>query len=154
MTESQKLARCEFCGKKYLRENGGEQNNEIACDDCGAWEKDADAKFNVRGLCDALTLTRKDLGVMTGKSPADLREYWEDREDRFVQIKDRQFKHTVRLLLLVQALATKLCQTDAQTRLWMRASNPSFEERTPASMIAGGRLGDVVDKLIDLTAGS
>lgn len=107
-------------------------------------------KYNVRGLCEALTLTRKDIAVITGKTPQWFQEYW---SVKFKKPSDGRVRDTIEQLLLVYVLLTNLCKEDGQTKLWMRLPNPAFQNKTPASLIVDGKLEIVRDALINLMSG-
>jgi Antitoxin Xre/MbcA/ParS C-terminal toxin-binding domain len=106
--------------------------------------------FNVRGLCEALTLTRKDIAQATGKNPQWFQEYW---TNRFKKPSDAIVRETIEQLLLVYVLLINLCKEEGQTKLWMRLPNPAFNNKTPASLIVDGELATVRDALIDLMTG-
>lgn len=111
---------------------------------------DNSGKFNVRGLCEALTLTRKDIAAATNKNPQWFQEYW---LGNFKKPSDQTVHKTVEQLLLVYVLLASICKEEGQTRLWMRLPNPAFENKTPASLIVDGNLDKVRDTLIDLVNG-
>lgn len=107
-------------------------------------------RFNVKGLCEALTLTRKDIAQATNKTPQWFQEYW---TDRFKKPSDAKVRETIEQLLLVYVLLINLCKEEGQTKLWMRLPNPAFKNRTPASLIVTGELNTLRDALIDLMTG-
>lgn len=108
-------------------------------------------KYKVRGLCEALTLTRKDLATVTGKPPQFFQEYW---SGKFVCPTEPVVKETVEQLLLVYVLVSNLCKEQAQIRLWMRLPNPGFDNRSPANLIVDGKLAVVRDTLVNLMNGA
>lgn len=110
----------------------------------------AGGKFNVKGLCDALTLTRRDIATATGKNPQWFQEYW---SDRFKRPSDNKVLETVEQLLLIYVLLMNLCKEEGQTKMWMRLPNPAFGNKTPASLIVNGDLAIVRDALINLMTG-
>jgi hypothetical protein len=136
---------CEFCGQRIMVKLGRSGTVLTVCDDCNILQDNKPAKFQVRGLCEALTLTRKDLGKLTGNSPAQLREYW---SEEFVEINEPVLKKTIEELLLVHALAVKLCAGEEQAQRWYRTPNQNFHERTPIGLILNGELAQVIDTLI------
>lgn len=107
-------------------------------------------RFNVKGLCEALTLTRKDIALATKKTSQWYQEYW---TERFKKPSDTFVRETVEQLLLIYVLLNNLCKEEGQTRLWMRLPNPAFDNKTPASLIVEGNLSKVRDALIDLMSG-
>ena len=104
------------------------------------FDPEGGGKFKVRGLCEALTLTRKDIAAITGKPPQWFQDYW---SDRFVKTTDPEVKETIEQLLLVYVLVTNLCKEPGQSKLWLRLPNPAFDNRTPASLIVAGDLARV-----------
>ncbi|MBX9720688.1 MAG: MbcA/ParS/Xre antitoxin family protein [Candidatus Obscuribacterales bacterium] len=111
---------------------------------------DGTGKFNVRALCEALTLTRKDLATATNKNPQWFQEYW---NGSFKKPTDNTVHQTIEQLLLIYVLLASICKEEGQTKLWMRLPNPAFDNKTPASLIVGGQLDMVRDTLIGLVTG-
>jgi len=114
------------------------------------FDPDGGGRFKLRGLCEALTLTRKDIAAITGKQPQWFQDYW---ADRFVRTTDSEVREVIEQLLLIYVLVTNLCKEEAQSKLWLRLPNPAFENRTPANLIVTGELPRVRDTLIDLMTG-
>lgn len=107
-------------------------------------------KFKVRGLCEALTLTRKDLATMTNKPPQFFQEYW-SRD--FIGPTESAVKEAIEQLLLVYVLVINLCKDEQQAKLWMRLPNPGFSNKSPASLIVEGDIAVVRDALVILMNG-
>ena len=111
---------------------------------------DNSGKYNVKGLCEALTLTRKDIAQATAKPPQWFQEYW---NGTFKRPSDAKVLKTIEQLLWIYVLVSSLCKEEGQSRLWMRLPNPAFENETPASLIVEGNLDRVRDSLINLLNG-
>ncbi len=107
-------------------------------------------RYKVKALCESLTLTRKDIATMTGKTPSWFQDYW---SDKFVKPNDDVVRENIEQLLLIFVLLDNLFKDEAQGRLWLRLPNPAFENRTPASLMVDGKLATVRDSLISIVSG-
>ncbi|MBU6450572.1 MAG: hypothetical protein KGS72_02255 [Cyanobacteria bacterium REEB67] len=145
MTETSINYKCDLCGQRYAKNVGQKISGQNICKDCDFGQRDRVQRYQIRGVCEALTLTRKDLGRITGKSPAQLREYW---SDEFIEIDEPEFKQLIEQFVLVYALASKICGSENDTKAWFRAPNEGFNDRTPAGMIVSGELDKILSTLL------
>jgi hypothetical protein len=146
MTENSINYKCDLCGQRYAKNIGQKISGQNICKDCDFGQRDRVQRYQIRGVCEALTLTRKDLGRITGKSPAQLRDYW---SDQFIEIDEPSFKHLIEQFVLAYALASKLCGDEMATRSWFRTPNEHFNERTPAGTIVAGELDSLLSMLLE-----
>ena len=105
-------------------------------------------KYNVKALCDALTLTRKEFQEYSGVSA---NNYW---EDKFVGFNKEEVEDKVAKLLLLEILLEDLFPKRNDAQFWLRLPSTEFSNRSPLKMAVEGKIEHVLAALSTLAEGN
>jgi uncharacterized protein (DUF2384 family) len=105
-------------------------------------------RFNIKALCQALTLTRKEFEAYSGTSA---NHYW---EDKFVKLNDGDPRKKAERLLLLVVLLEDLFPEELDGQFWLRLPNTTFDKKPPLELCIEGRIDEVIDLLNSLAEGN
>ena len=105
-------------------------------------------KYNVKALCEALTITRKEFQEYTGVAA---NNYWEDKLFGFNKdaLEDKVAK-----LLLLQLLLEDLFPNKMDAQFWLRLPSTEFANRSPLKAAVDGKIDEVLSALSILADGN